>query len=99
LGFAVVQRRKALPRIAIGLAASSHRQPTDDAPIDGAWYADAAITPLVHGLGTPKDEDAALSLKHSNHGAPRETGQRSNFGHGVNCFLGYWVRANFRLWR
>ena len=52
-------------------------QKSNDALIHSARYADAAIAPLVHGLGTPKDEDAPLPFKHPRDRLPGEAGHRA----------------------
>lgn len=45
-------------------------QPGHNSLINGEWYAEAPVPPLMHCFGTPKDEDAPLVLKEPDDGAP-----------------------------
>jgi hypothetical protein len=49
---------------------SSYRYPVHHPFIHGTRNADAVVSPLVHGLGAPEDENAPLVLKHPRHGVP-----------------------------
>jgi hypothetical protein len=49
---------------------SSYLEPGKDALIDSAWYADAAIAPLVVSGGAGQHNDAPLLFKESNDRPP-----------------------------
>jgi hypothetical protein len=66
---------------------SLHRESANHTLINSAWYAETSVSPLVHSLGTPKNQDAPLMLKHLCHGLPGQAGQRGHFSNGECGFL------------
>lgn len=68
-------------------------KPIDNPLIHSAWYADAAIAPLVQLFRALQDEYTRLTLKHPRNGPPREAGQLGNFGNRVRELCHFFFRG------
>ena len=75
---------------------SLDHQPTNNALIHGAWYADTSVSPLVHSLRAGECDDSPLRFKEADNRAPGKPGQSGNLINGVRLFFHFRTSLTYR---